>query len=91
MRTTAYHVDYNGNYYKVPIRVEYTVYSNGASSLTVAEQWEANAAGGQWRRISSPARVVGCQAITANGITAELERSFMYKAMVGTVWYYFDL
>ena len=35
--------------------------------------------------------VVSCQSITANGPSAYLESSFMYKAMVGTQWYYFDL
>ena len=91
IRTTAYFADYNGNYYKVPIKVEYTVYSNGATSLTVAEQYESNGFGGQWKRILTAANVVTCQSITANGVTAELERSFMYKVMVGTCWYYFDL
>ena len=90
-RTTAYFADYNGNYYKVPIKVEYTVYSNGATSLTVTEQYESNGFGGQWKRILTAANVVSCQSITANGVTAELERTFMYKAMVGTRWYYFDL
>ena len=91
IRTTAYFVDYNGDYYKVPIHVEYTVYSNGATSLSVTEQYESNGFGGQWKRLLSPARVTSCQSIMANGDTAELERSFMYKAMVGTKWYYFDL
>ena len=90
-RTTAYFVDYDGNYYKVPIRLEYTVWSNGATSLRVTEQWERNAFGGQWKRLFSSARVVSCQSITANGPSAYLESSFMYKAMVGTQWYYFDL
>ena len=90
-RTTAYFADYNGNYYKVPIKVDYTVYSNGATSLTVTEQYESNGFGGQWKRILTAANVVSCQSITANGVTAELERTFMYKAMVGTRWYYFDL
>ena len=91
IRTTAYYADYNGNYYKVPIKVEYTVYSNGATNLTVAEQWEGNGFGGQWKRLLTTANVVSCQPITANGASAELERAFMYKAMVWTKWYYFDL
>ena len=90
-RTTAYFADYNGNYFKVPIKVEYTVYSNGATSLTVTEQYESNGFGGQWKKILTAANVVSCQSITANGVTAELERTVMYKAMVGTRWYYFDL
>ena len=90
-RTTAYYVDYSGNYYKVPILVEYTVYSNGATSLRVTEKWQSNGINGQWHRLPSSANVQSCQPITANGRTAELERSFMYKAMVGTDWYYFDL
>ena len=90
-RTTAYYVDYNGNYYKDPIRVEYTVWSNGATNLKVTEQWEGNGFGGQWKRLLAAARVESCQPITANGSSAALERSFMYKAMVGTRWYYFDL
>ena len=90
IRTTAYYVD-NGRYSRLPIRVEYTVYSNGASSLTVAEQWEDNGFGGQWKSVLTAANVVRCQSLTANGVTAELEKTFMYKAMVGTRWYYFDL
>ena len=90
-RTTAYYVDYDGNYFKVPIRVEYTVWSNGATSLKVAEQWEGNALGGQWKRLLTAARVESCQPITAYGTSAALERSFMYKALVGICWYYFDL
>lgn len=91
IQTTAYYADYNGNYYKVPIRVEYTLYSNGASSLCVTEKWQSNGFSGQWYKLSSRAAVKDCQPITANGCTAELERAFMYKAMVGTNWYYFDL
>lgn len=91
IRTTAYYADYNGNYYKVPIKVEYTVYSNGATSLTVAEQWEGNGYGGQWKRIMTMANVMNCQPLTANGASAGLERNFMYKAMVLSKWYYFDL
>lgn len=91
IRTTAYFVDFYGDYYKVPIRVEYKVYSNGAESLKVAEQYESNGFGGQWKRLSTPPNVMNCQSIMATGVTAELERTFMYKAMVGTTWYYFDL
>jgi hypothetical protein len=91
IRSTAYYVNYDGDYQKVPIRVEYTVYSNGATSLTVAEQWKGNGLGGQWEKVLSAAYVRECQSIFANGPTAELERTFMYKAMVGTSWYYFDL
>ncbi len=91
IQTTAYYADYNGDYYKVPIRVEYTIYSNGASSLCVTEKWQSNGFKGQWYRLPSRASVQYCQPITANGNTAELERAFMYKAMVGTNWFYFDL
>ena len=91
IRTTAYYASNNGSYFKVPIRVEYTVYSNGASSLYVTEQWEGNGFGGQWKRVLSGGRVSSCQSLLANGVTAELERTLMYKAMVGTCWYYFDL
>lgn len=91
VRTTAYYADYNGDYYKIPIRVEYTVYSNGASSLSVAEQWESNGYSGQWKKILTMANVESCRPVLAQGVTAELERTFMYKAMVGSRWYYFDL
>lgn len=92
IRTTAYYVDnYYGNYYKVPIKVEYTVYSNGATTLYVTEQWESQAFGGQWRSVPGSARVMSCQPMTAYGNTGRLEQTFMYKAFVGTNWYYFDL
>lgn len=90
-RTTAYFVDFNGDYHKAPIRVEYTVYSNGACSCCVTEKWQSNGVSGQWCSLGKPADVQSCQPITANGITAELEQSFMYKAQVGIYWYYFDL
>ena len=91
IRTTAYYADYEGYYYKVPIRVEYTVYSYGSSSLMVAEQWETTAFGGQWKKLPVMANVEKCRPITAYGVNAYLEKNFMYKAMVGTRWYYFDL
>ena len=91
IRTTAYYIDYSGYYVKVPIRLEYTEYSNGASTINLSEQWESNGMGGQWRKVHTASNVVSCQPITANGTNAELERSFMYKVMVGAKWYYFDL
>ena len=91
VQVTAYYADILGDYYKVPIRIEYTVYSNGASTIYVTEQWKSNSYSGGWVRISPLASIQECHPLFGSGNNAELEKSFMYKAQVGSRWYYFDL
>lgn len=92
LRTTAYHVDYNGNYTKIPIQVTVTTYihptGNTSQEVKVTSYYRSNGYGGQWENCAYGAPVQQCQSIYGN----EMEQSFMFKAnlpMIG--WVYFDL
>lgn len=92
LRATAYQVDYNGNYTKVPIQVTVTTYiyptGNTSQEIKVTSYYRSNGYGGQWENCMYGASVQPCQSIYGN----EMEQSFMFKAnlpMIG--WVYFDL
>lgn len=92
LRTTAYHVDYNGDYTKIPIQVTATTYihptGNTSQEVKVTSYYRSNGYGGQWENCMYGAPVQQCQSIYGN----EMEQSFMFKAnlpMIG--WVYFDL
>lgn len=92
LRTTAYQVDYNGNYTKIPIQVTATtyIYPTGDTSreIKVTSYYRSNGYGGQWENCMYGATVQQCQSIYGN----KMEQSFMFKAnlpMIG--WVYFDL
>ncbi len=91
-RATAYHVNYNGNYTKIPIQVTATTYAhptgNTSQKVKVTSYYRSNGYGGQWENCAYGAPVQQCQSIYGN----EIEQSFMFKAnlpMIG--WVYFDL
>lgn len=91
-RTTAYHVDYNGNYIKIPIQVTVTTYihptGDRSQEIKVTAFYRSNGYGGQWENCMYGVPVQKCQPIYGN----EMEQSFMFKAnlpMIG--WIYFDL
>lgn len=92
LRTTAYQVDNNGNYIKIPIQVTATTYiyptGNTSQEVKVISYYRSNGYGGQWENCAYGATVQQCQSIYGN----EMEQSFMFKAnlpMIG--WVYFDL
>lgn len=91
-RATAYQIDYNGNYIKIPIQVTVTTYTHPtgdySQEIQVTAFYRSNGYGGQWENCMYGAPVQKCQSIYGN----ELEQSFMFKAnlpMIG--WIYFDL
>ncbi|WP_302605621.1 hypothetical protein [uncultured Alistipes sp.] len=92
LRATAYQVDYNGNYTKIPIQVTVTTYfhptGDTSQEVKVTSYYRSNGYGGQWENCMYGAQVQQCQSMLGNG----LEQSFMFKAnlpMIG--WVYFDL
>lgn len=91
LRTTAYAIDFNGNYVKVPIKVSVTTtnYSVGSAHQrsNVIAYYQNNGWSGEWVRCYSGGAVSKCSAYGGN----ELERSFMYKAHISIGWIYFDL
>lgn len=91
VRTNAYYADYNGNYYKVPIKVKITNYSNGYSTAEVVAEWKSYGYEGKWENMTYASKVQKCSPIHANGYSKQLEQQFMYKAQVLSKWYYFDL
>lgn len=82
MRTTAYFVS-GEDIYKVPIKVQVK-----GNYYKVIEQYvDQTGFGGRWQSVSGS--VQKCTPAVAMG--NPLESQFMYKAMVGMNWYYFDL
>jgi len=92
VRSTAYFVR-NGEYYKAPIQVEISSSTNhyGGTSYYVVAVWNNTSYSGSWSRLPNKVAVQRCISTSAYGATARLERSYMYKALVGYDWYYFDL
>ena len=82
VRTTAYFVS-GENLYKVPIRVQI----KGNYSKVIEQYVDETGFGGRWKSVSGS--VQRCMPAVAMGNS--LEGQFMYKAMVGMNWYYFDL
>lgn len=93
LRTTAYHVDNNGNYVKIPIQVTVTnyVYPTGYTSqeVKVTSCYQDTGFGGQWENCVYGAPVQQCQSFSGD----EMEQSFMFKANLPMIigWAYFDL
>lgn len=92
LRATAYQVDYNGNYTKIPIKITVTTYiyptGNTRQEAKVVSYYRDNGYGGQWENCMYKTPIQQCQSIYGN----KMEQSFMYKAnlpMIG--WVYFDL
>lgn len=92
VRTTAFFVR-NGEYYKAPIQVELTTSHShyGGTSYYVVAVWNNMSYSGSWSRLPNRVAVQRCISTSAYGETARLEKSYMYKALVGYDWYYFDL
>ena len=93
VRATAIYTTDGTNYYKVPILVQMNNGTNhyGGTSYYVISEWRSNGYGGQWQNLSLKAYVEVCNSLNAYGSSAELEKSYMYKARVGNNVYYFDL
>jgi hypothetical protein len=92
VRATAIFVR-NGEYYKAPIQVEITSSYNhyGGTSCYVVAVWNNVSYSGSWTRLPNKAAVQRCLSSSAYGATTRLEKSYMYKALIGYDWYYFDL
>lgn len=82
VRTTAYVQTADGTY-KVPIKVQVQ-----GNSSRIIEQYVNTGFGGEWKRILSGGFAQKCTSFTSDN---SLESMFMYKAMVGISWYYFEL
>lgn len=82
VRTTAYVQTADGTY-KVPIKVQIQ-----GNNSRIIEQYVNNGFGGEWKRVLSGGFAQKCTSFTGNN---SLESMFMYKAMIGMSWYYFDL
>ncbi len=81
VRTTAY-VQTNNGTYKVPVKVQVQ-----GNSSRIIEQYVNTGFGGKWERVYSEGFVQKCTSFTSNN---SLDSMFMYKAMIGMDWYYFD-
>lgn len=82
IRTTAYFLS-GENLYKVPIKVQV----KGNYRKVIEQYVDQTGFGGRWQSVSGS--VQKCTPAVAMGNS--LESQFMYKAMVGMNWYYFDL
>ena len=82
IRTTAYFVS-GENLYKAPIKVQ----KNGNYYKVIEQYVDETGFGGRWKSVSGT--VQKCTSAVSMG--NPLEEQFMYKAMVGMNWYYFDL
>lgn len=82
IRTTAYLIS-GEDIYKVPIKVQ----KKGNYYKVIEQYVDETGFGGRWKSISGS--VQKCTPAVAMG--NPLEGQFMYKAMVGMNWYYFDL
>ncbi len=87
-RTTAYRIDYQGNAYKMPIVVDVTVSGYGSVSMKVTQKYVTTGLGGRWEKIYSGGIIQECQSLVNSN---SLESQFMYKAIVDTNTWYFDL
>lgn len=87
VRTNAYYSDYNGNIYKLPIKVEIQTQYN-LTYIYVVEYYQNNGVGGYWYKLPSKPQAHECMPLYAQN---QLERRFMYKAMINSRYYYFDL
>ena len=97
IRSTAYHVDNNGKYIKLPIQVTVTTYIHPAGNTTqeikVTSYYRDTGLGGQWENIPySGVPVQQCQSILGD----QMEQSFMFKVQLYLIdlcggWFYFDL
>ena len=92
LRATAYQVDNNGNYIKIPIQVTETTYihptGNTSQEIKVTSYYHNDGYGGRWENCIYGATVQQCRPIFGN----EMEQSFMFKANLLRIgWIYFDL
>ena len=89
VRTTAYAQNSNGSYTKMPIRVEVSQTSYGATTMKVVAAYVSNGYSGSWQKVPAN-RVEECRPIYASSGN-QLESQFMYKSLltVGGVrtWY----
>lgn len=87
VRTNAYYADSNGNVYKMPIKVEIRNQYNMVS-IYVSEYYQNNGVQGYWYKLPSKPQARECMPQFAQN---QLERRFMYKAMINGRYYYFDV
>ncbi len=87
VRTNAYYSDYNGNIYKLPIKVEIQTQYN-LTYIYVVEYYQNNGVWGDWHKLPSKPQAHECMPLYSQN---QLERRFMYKAMINGKYYYFDL
>lgn len=86
-RTNAYYSDPYGNIYKLPIKVEIQNRYNSIS-IYVSEYYQNNGAQGYWCKLPSKPKASECMPMYAQN---PMEKRFMYKVMINTKYYYFDL
>jgi len=86
-RTTAYSIDFDGNLYKLPIKVRVTNNGYGSISITVVQKYVNTGLGGEWREVYY-SDVNKCAPLASQN---PLEKEFMYKALFDNSTWYFDL
>ena len=82
VRTTAYFLTQTGDCYKVPIRI-----ALGSINAKVISYYEDIGYGGSWKDVAYGGDLQKCNSMLSQN---ELEKQFMYKAMVAGKWFYFD-
>lgn len=92
LRATAYQLDSEGDYIKIPIQVTVTTYiyptGDSRQEAKVTSYYRNNGYGGQWKNCTYGVALQECQSVYGN----EMEQSFMFKANLPLIgWIYFDL
>lgn len=88
LTTTAYSQGYDGQYTKMRIRVQVNDKGFGGVSMRVVEKYVSSGLGGQWAKVYSGSEVKKCAPLASMN---PMEQNFMFKAIIDTKTWYFDL
>lgn len=91
LRATAYQLNSEGDYIKIPIQVTITTYihpTGNSGEAKITSYYRNSGYGGQWETCMYGVALQECQSVYGN----EMEQSFMFKANLPLIgWIYFDL
>ncbi len=81
-------MDHDGIKYKMQIKVQISSNGYGWTEIRVVEKYVNTGLGGQWQKIYSGSSASKCTSYASQN---PLEKQFMYKAIIDTNTWYFDL
>lgn len=87
-RATAYSIDFDGNLYKLPIKVQVANNGYGSISISVVQKYVNTGLGGEWREVYYGGNIQKCTPLASQN---PLEKEFMYKVYFDNNTWYFDL